>query len=222
MSGKLVIKSDLEVVTGMHIRSFNLFSAIGAVDSVVVRDARTQLPIVPGSSLKGKLRILLQKSLKQARIENEPNFDEPIVKRLFGSSEKNNIKKSRLQFSDAFMVNAEELSDYGYTEVKFENSITRSTAIANPRQIERVVKGAKFGVEIIYDIEDENELKEDVKGLAKAMKLLHADYLGGHGTRGYGRVKFKNFRTSFVENTVSAEVAEELDKILKEVESYEI
>ena len=30
--------------------------------------------------------------------------------------------------------------------------------------------------------------------LSKAMKLLQLDYLGGHGSRGNGRVSFQNFQ----------------------------
>ena len=60
MYGKLLIRCDLVVRTGMHIGGSSSYSAIGAVDSPVVRDLRTGMPIVPGSSLKGKLRALLE------------------------------------------------------------------------------------------------------------------------------------------------------------------
>ena len=53
MYGKILIRCDLEVRTGMHIGGSSAFSAIGAVDSPVVRDPYTGYPIVPGSSLKG-------------------------------------------------------------------------------------------------------------------------------------------------------------------------
>ncbi|NLY71156.1 MAG: type III-A CRISPR-associated RAMP protein Csm3 [Clostridiales bacterium] len=222
MYGKLMIKADLEVVTGMHIGGSNLFSAIGSVDSVVIRDARTQQPIVPGSSIKGKLRTLLQKSLSEKIVLNEPNDDKEVVKRLFGSSKKNDIKRARLQFCDAFLTNADELKNSGYTEIKFENSINRATAIANPRQIERVVRGAVFGLEIIYDVVEEQEIKEDFEHIAKAMILLHADYLGGHGTRGYGRVRFKNIDLLPVESSLDESKLSTLRGILKEVENYEL
>lgn len=62
MYGKILIQCDLIVRTGMHIGASGAFSAIGAVDSPVVRDTLTGNPIVPGSSLKGKLRTLLARS----------------------------------------------------------------------------------------------------------------------------------------------------------------
>ena len=67
MYGKILLKCDLVVLTGMHIGGSSTFSAIGAVDKPVVRDARTGLPIVPGSSLKGKLHTAGQKSQPRYR-----------------------------------------------------------------------------------------------------------------------------------------------------------
>ena len=61
MYGKLRIFGDILVKTGMHIGGNGAFAAIGAVDSPVIRDATTNLPMIPGSSLKGKIRSLLQK-----------------------------------------------------------------------------------------------------------------------------------------------------------------
>ena len=74
MYGKIVIRCELKVLTGMHIGASGAFSAIGAVDSPVVRDPMTQKPILPGSSLKGKLRTMLARSLCRD-INNMPEFD---------------------------------------------------------------------------------------------------------------------------------------------------
>lgn len=82
------------------------------------------------------------------------------------------------------LKNEEELRDAGLqsmTEVKFENSISRATAVANPRQIERAVRGSVFKLDLIYELEEEQEFLEDMETLAEAMKLLQYDYLGGNG-----------------------------------------
>lgn len=50
MYGKILIRCDLIVRTGMHIGGSSAFSAIGAVDSPVVRDPYTGLPIVPAAA----------------------------------------------------------------------------------------------------------------------------------------------------------------------------
>ena len=52
MYAKIQITGKIELVTGMHIGGSNAFSAIGAIDSPVIRDAIGGLPMIPGSSLK--------------------------------------------------------------------------------------------------------------------------------------------------------------------------
>ena len=235
MYGKIIIASKLKVLTGLHIGGSSTFSAIGAVDSPVIRDPLTNKPIVPGSSLKGKMRTLLVRSFKVARSfpeTNLPDFkDDPAeVKRLFGSV-KPSIIRSRLQFADAFVCNEEELADVGLTEVKWENYIQRNNAVANPRQIERVISGVRFAVSMTYEYADESvsvekakaELTEDMKNIAKAMKLLQMDYLGGHGTRGSGRVSFEEIELQpfFCDNEMTS-MLPELKKLFEDVESYEL
>lgn len=220
MYGKILIRCDLIVCTGMHIGGSSAFSAIGAVDSPVVRDPYTGLPIVPGSSLKGKLRTLLARSLCQD-IENMPDLsaDDARILRLFGSAEP--VRRSRLQFADAFLTNAEALSSKGVrvTEVKTENTISRANAQATPRQIERVIAGAVFGVSIVYDVTDPAQVEEDLALLAKGMKLLQWDYLGGHGSRGSGRVSLKNFALKSYGAPVELD---SLKALFDEVDSYEL
>ncbi|HIX92036.1 MAG TPA: type III-A CRISPR-associated RAMP protein Csm3 [Firmicutes bacterium] len=215
MSGKLIIRCELEVLTGMHIGGTDIFSAIGAVDSPVIRDSHSGLPIVPGSSLKGKLRALLAQSLNERTVSDHNSDDERIL-RLFGSSKP--IRASRLQFSDCFMTNADKLKNVGVTEIKSENTISRADSKANPRQIERVIPGALFEVVITYNFIDAETADEDLRLLAKAMKLLEVDYLGGHGSRGSGRVRLKNFSVDSLDTDDAGQYCE----LFREVESYEL
>lgn len=62
LQGKLFIMANLKLITGMHIGANSDFAPIGAVDSPFIRDCLTHEPIIPGSSLKGKIRTLLAKS----------------------------------------------------------------------------------------------------------------------------------------------------------------
>lgn len=215
MSGKLIIRCELEVLTGMHIGGTDIFSAIGAVDSPVIRDSHSGLPIVPGSSLKGKLRALLAQSLNERTVSDHNSDDERIL-RLFGSSKP--IRASRLQFSDCFMTNADKLKNVGVTEIKSENTISRADSKANPRQIERVIPGALFEVVITYNFIDAETADEDLRLLAKAMKLLEVDYLGGHGSRGSGRVRLENFSV----DNLDIDDAGQYCELFSEVESYEL
>ncbi|MCL2610751.1 MAG: type III-A CRISPR-associated RAMP protein Csm3 [Defluviitaleaceae bacterium] len=199
---KILITGEIEIVTGMHIGGSEAFSAIGAVDSPVVRDPLTKHPIIPGSSLKGKMRYLLSKEMANGIPSIDPNKDELEILRLFGSSEKNNIKRARLKFNDCFFKNLEELKKRGTdpTEIKFENTINRKTAVAMPRQIERVISGSKFSFDLFYNIDKESlgEVIDDFDNIKRAFDLLEYDYLGGHGTRGSGRIRFNDLVASNV------------------------
>lgn len=197
--GKILIQAELTVETGLHIGGSNDYAPIGAVDSVFVRDPFTRQPIIPGSSVKGKMRTLLAKARNGARMVQSPAEDEKVVRRLFGATGEKQVLLSRLQFSDLFINRKTERkfekldTDTYMGEVKFENTIERGTGTAMPRQIERVPRGTTFDFLLIYNIENEEELNEDMEVLAQGFRLLQLDYLGGHGSRGYGRVSFSDF-----------------------------
>ncbi|TYQ18237.1 UNVERIFIED_CONTAM: CRISPR-associated protein Csm3 [Acetivibrio alkalicellulosi] len=220
MYGKIRISAEIEIKTGMHIGGSNAYSAIGAVDSPVIRDTLTKDPIIPGSSLKGKLRTLLARSISQSIILEKHNNDHDSIKRLFGSSGDkigDKIIKSRLIFSDCPLKNKDKLKEVGSTEIKFENTIGRIDSVANPRQIERVIRGAIFDFKLVYDIDNKDELEADMKNFAHAIKLLQMDYLGGHGTRGYGKVDFSIIDIEVMENCINQDEKAKIIEILRDV-----
>lgn len=202
---KIRFSGNLEVESGLHIGASSAFAAIGAIDSPVIKDPVTNLPIIPGTSLKGKMRTLLARSYNQ-RIAETPNDDDERICRLFGAStgggrDGQSPIAGRLIFRDSFLANKDELMDKGlstFTEDKFENTINRTTMIATPRQIERVVRGSKFAFELIYDVVDPTEVDEDLEMILAGLKLLEFDYLGGSGSRGYGKVAFKDLKAETV------------------------
>lgn len=219
--GKIEISGWLECKTGLHIGASKENLEIGALDSPVVRDPLSQEPYIPGSSLKGKLRALLEKaypdllpnrsggsgisrhecndwdgSNAESSGEKFPGALFCPVCRLFGSTgpgEKNRNFPARIKVRDLSLRNKDKLEniDTGlqYTEWKFENGIDRVTSAANPRNLERVPKGAEFNLNLIYDVEDVETLAADIANLRLALRLLHDDALGGHGSRGYGQVE---------------------------------
>ena len=218
MYSKIEISGEMELVTGMHIGGSDAFAAIGAIDSPVIKDVRTNLPIVPGSSLKGKLRTLIARKIND-KICN-PDDDDARIKRLFGCAKKGQVQRSRLIFSDLTMENAEELRSQGLTsmtEVKFENTINRCTGVANPRQIERAIRGTIFNFSVIYEVKNTEEIVDDIALFTDGLKLLTYDYLGGNGSRGYGKVKFDNLDLECVIGEVDDEIMEECRKYIKEV-----
>lgn len=200
LQGKIVLSGILQVLTGMHIGGSSDFASIGAVDSPFIRDPFSHAPIIPGSSLKGKIRTLLAKINCDGYVLNKVADDNEIVARLFGASGKNYAMPARLQFFDLFVTedtknnfNAIETDTY-IGEVKFENTINRASGVANPRQIERVPAGAEFDFKLVYNIENLQDVQEDLENLAEGFELLANDYLGGHGSRGYGRVRLHDIK----------------------------
>ena len=222
MFAKVEITGVLEVITGLHIGGNGAFAAIGAVDSPVIRDVRSDDPIIPGSSLKGKMRTLLAKMYNEneGKVSAKPDDDAACLTDLFGSSKKGNVHVGRILFSDMFLQNKEELRKqniYRATEVKFENTINRSTAVANPRQLERVIRGAEFGLELVYEYRDDETLLRDMKILKDGFRLLQFDYLGGSGSRGYGKVAFRDLSVDVVVGEVKDEIIQQCQEMLDEI-----
>ena len=200
--GKIKITAKLKLETGLHIGAASDFAPIGTVDAPYIRDSLTKQPIIPGSSLKGKLRTLLARSYSETYVLNAIEKDSEEIQRLFGAgaSKTSESRNSRLQFFDLKMTadsynkfSAMDLDTY-IGEVKWENTIDRITAVANPRQIERVPAGVEFDFQLVYNIEKVDEVAEDMKILADGFKLLQMDYLGGSGSRGYGRISLTEFK----------------------------
>src|SRR5271169_4885566 len=59
--GKLILEGELHCETGLHVGAGKGSLEIGGSDNLVVKDAFGR-PYVPGSSLRGKLRSLLEQS----------------------------------------------------------------------------------------------------------------------------------------------------------------
>ena len=217
MYAKLVIEGKLEILTGLHIGTGGSYSAIGAADSPVIRDARSHLPMIPGSSLKGKIRTLLARQYSP-KAKGPKDDDERIID-LFGGTS----KRGKLIFNDLFLdpVCLEELRSLGImstTEVKFENGINRLSAVANPRQIERVIRGCIFDFDMICDAESAEDAEKSIRLLAEGIQLLQLDYLGGSGSRGYGKVQFKDLTIRCVTGGLPESAVKTCEDILKGVE----
>lgn len=262
--GKVRLSSELHVITGLHIGGGGENLDIGGIDKPVLRDPLTREPYLAGSSIKGKLRSILERLLNKplnrinkvggiAMYRHECNHtdtwfvegntsheganDCPVC-RIFGSTGntgdiltadgtrdkiKGSNKPARLIVRDSHLLpaSATQLASIEtglhMTEWKFENGLDRITAAANPRQIERVPAGAQFDFEIIYTIEDLNQVEEDLKHLAIALAILEDDALGGHGSRGYGKVRFKDFEMDvkqYGQYLPTSEVPPDLQRLL--------
>lgn len=189
---KIIYSGIITLKTGLHIGGTNASLNIGGPDKFVVRNPINNVPYIPGSSLKGKMRALVEiynGETNGGKPTNNPNHKAGALFGVSGDNEQSHA--SRLIVRDAELdINACDFSktDLPYTESKTEVAIDRVTAKANPRTFERVPAGAQFKLNMVLNIfEGENEqmLKDT---LNQAMHLLEDDYLGGHGSRGYGQI----------------------------------
>jgi len=198
------LTGKIELLSGLHIGGGDDTMKIGGIDNGVVKDVNTNKPYIPGSSLKGKMRSLLEwdcgvvgigdgSPFNSKLIEKLPQ-DDALIKnaqtllKLFGDKE-GEYGITRINVGDCRL---NEETEMVLSEAKYENVINRQKGTAeHPRQTERVPAGVKFDFDIrvkIFEGDDERELIDMVK---KGFELIESDYLGGSGSRGYGRVKFK-------------------------------
>lgn len=197
ISGTLLCK------TGLRIGGSKEDIEVGGLDNPIIRDPVSRRPYIPGSSLKGKLRSLLEYRLGKVKSDGKPCGclqEDCLVCRVFGPHLRPNhdLGPTRIIVRDAPLSEEsreqlEPLREQGIdlTEVKRENIINRATGVAADRGLrtqERVPAGTKFDLTIhlrIFEDDDENAL---VSFVEQGLKLLESDYLGGSGTRGYGWV----------------------------------
>lgn len=208
------LSGEIRLVTGLHIGAGNDEVKIGGAQNPIIKNPVTEEPYIPGSSLKGKIRSLLEMYAPDLNGEDDP--ENSTVCRLFGSS---NTKTpgngpSRLIFRDAPLSETDREEFQGgrlEMELKHENSISfekvtpkerdqekkkeeKYKVTANPRTVERVPAGVRFNFEIVIREFEDDKLADTRDALGRGLHFLEMDALGGSGTRGYGQVKFENLQ----------------------------
>ena len=221
MQLKTVIKitGTIEVVTGLHIGAGSEEMHIGGTDNPVVKNPLNRIPYIPGSSIKGKMRSLLEWyaglvgitggkpiSFDDLKNANDEQRNSAItILQLFGglsgnsdenTSEVQNIGPSRLAFWDCPLDDGWAIEmqkrNIPTTEIKMENSINRIKGVAdNPRSTERVPAGARFQFNLSMRMHDGDD-DQLFKEVLRGLKLVELTGLGGSGSRGYGKVRFTN------------------------------
>ena len=202
----LKLTGEIELLSGLHIGGGDDTMKIGGIDNGVIKDINSDKPYIPGSSLKGKMRSLLEWDIGvvgvgdgnpfSSKVMKQNNFpqDEKIKKdaqtllKLFGDKDgKHGI--TRISVGDCQV--SKESESLELSEAKYENVINRQSGTAeHPRQTERVPAGVKFDFDIRVKILPEDDEKEFKEMIERGLKLIENDYLGGSGSRGYGRVRF--------------------------------
>ena len=221
-----LIKGIIHCETGLHIGNSSDNIDIGGSDKPIIRDSITNLPFIPGSSLKGKLRVLLELNDKlssesvRGRHGKASNDINCVATQIFGiaSYRSTNEEKLLLKYPTRTIVrdsyptaetielwkNSEDV--FEGAELKYENFVDRINARSFIRNIERIPRGSEFNFEIIFSVykkdKEKDFIEDNVKDfnedneknfieLLRSMKLLEDNYLGGSGTRGFGKIRFK-------------------------------
>jgi len=210
IKSKIFIRGKITVLTGLHIGGNSVGMAIGGADNVVVRNPLTNEPYIPGSSIRGKMRSLLERVRGMEENTGEGGFSYKGGKanagqnsatdlgKLFGVSASETTKEpTRLIVRDAHLTDESKdalenapNTDMPMTEVKTEVNIDRITSAATPRQFERVPAGAEFKFEFILTLMEGDDDGQFLNLIREGMELVQHDSLGGHGSRGYGSVQF--------------------------------
>jgi CRISPR-associated protein Csm3 len=213
MSLKLIkyarISGTLTCKTGLRIGGSKEEMEIGGMENPIIRHPLTKHPYIPGSSLKGKLRSLLEYKTGKYESDGKPcgcAMEDCLVCRIFGphlvGPRKFEYKwgPSRIIVRDA-AIKKESLKELEilrekegllYAEIKTENIIDRRTGVAADKGLrsqERVPAGTQFDLNIsvrIFEGDDEEKILGFIK---QGLDMLPDDTLGGSGTRGYGWVE---------------------------------
>jgi CRISPR-associated RAMP protein, Csm3 family len=234
--GTVIIKYSMKALTGLRVGGSKENFDIGGTDNPVIKtlgvienyDGRGNnlpegAPYIPGSSLKGKIRSLVEwaKGRVDYMISKANNDVEKAGKpcvcgrcevcKVFGTGDAKTIESlklselpgpPRLRVFDAYPTwesiqkLQDTLGENIFTEIKTENAINRLTSKANPRKVERVPAGVVFFGEMAFHLFAKED-PELLKVVFEGMRLLEDDYLGGYGSRGSGKVRFENIEVVF-------------------------
>ena len=197
--------------TGLRIGASKEEAGPGEIDNPIIRHPITRLPYIPGSSLKGKLRSLLESVYSEkAQETGNPcdcgDYENCDVCRLFGcGDQKKTTQPTRLLFRDCFLTEesenvlkqASEDSGIFYSEIKQEIRIDRKAGNAKRgglRSVERVPADTMFNIELMMRVYEGDDVEHHKKKIEEAFGMLENDYLGGNGSRGYGKVSFSEIK----------------------------
>ena len=207
------ITGEIEALTGLRIGGSSNIIEIGGNDNPIIRNPQNNEPYIPGSSLKGKMRSLLEwnkgKVSGDGKVHSCIEVDCPICK-IFGRGAEDAKRASsgptRITVRDAYLVEESRKRLQRMkgiqgtdTEMKYENSINRLDSSANHRNVERVPAGTKFEFNITCKIFSDDNEDEIIKDIYSGMKLISLDGVGGGISRGNGQIKFNNLKINGID-----------------------
>lgn len=214
--GRVLVKANLYLKSGLRIGAADTGIVVGNINAIL-RNPVTNEPYIPGSSLKGKLRSLLEKAYGVEQNQpiqkifihichNESAYQECKICPIFGISADEagpatfpNGSPTRLIVRDAPLTTQSRTDlqakrlDSEFSELKTEVAIDRLTSKAVPRTQERIPAGTIMDFEAVFSLYFPGDTAHFLN-FCQALRLLEQDFLGGSGSRGYGQIAFQEIR----------------------------
>lgn len=206
------IRGRIVLESGLHIGGSQEATQIGGVDNPVIRQPLNGYPYIPGSSLKGKMRSLLE--MKHGKLQGNGELHKYelscknsgcLICHIFGAAATDSaeIGPGRLVVRDA-MIHPESEKDMlrlrderglPFAEDKPEIALNRITARPHLRTMERVPAGLSFALDLsfrVFDRDGDGGAADEAlfQSVLEGLAMIERDTLGGSGSRGYGKVRF--------------------------------
>ena len=189
LQGKIFLQGTIRAVTGLHVGGNSDDLEIGGIDNPIIRNAFDRKPYIPGSSLRGKMRGLLDRHFNNDlnkrvgrdvyvhECETPHDYNVCPVCQVFGVAPIRQLSgktmPTRLIVRDTFLSDdasnalKEKDTDTLYAEIKTEVAIDRITSAATPRQQERVLAGTTFNpfqmIQSFYTQDDQGDLNAQLE-----------------------------------------------------------
>ncbi len=203
----LKAQAKICVESGLHIGGSKESIKIGGIDNPVIRNPITNIPFIPGSSLKGRFRMALEvkygdftKNDKGSGPSEETDH-KSLVCKLFGNgNSKRGKEATRTIFRDANLTAGYEEYSLGEEKIEVKMDRTKMAGFQGGNRIqERIAAGAKFDFELLIRVFETDNEDKFMERIEEAVKIVELEYLGGSGTRGYGKVRFEDFKWEKIE-----------------------
>lgn len=214
---RVILKGTIKALTPLRIGTGR---ATVELEHPVIKDV-LGTPYIPGSSLKGRIRSEFERIAKSL---GKPVCEAPLVGNMCGSRTKDEeelcaackvfgtagrlfARASKVTCRDAYPT-----SEVRQTEIRESVAIERETKRAAPGRlfsVEAVPRGTTFDLEIIF----ENPEDEELKLFLAALKSVEDLGVGGHTSRGYGKVEIRIHK--MIERSARYYLGEEGEKIIE-------
>lgn len=196
----LKLRARLTTTTPLYIGTTSDREAVGSADLPILRDPLSDMPVIPGSTLRGRMAFLMRKGWSGAA-EHGSGAADPVIGALFGKPG----MRSALAFWDCLpeepWVHEHRAADLPLTSWRGEMAPPRSgRERVRFRRRELVCAGVHFNFRVSLLVKEAQVLALSLPLALKAVReglcLLEQQGIGGATSRGFGRIEFSAICTN--------------------------